>query len=116
MSNVQSQITTACCDAKHNRRARDCLDFGLWTLDFGHFYTAWPFQFPRRKTNALTIARVENAIMMARKTPRGPSPKTTDNTYASGSSHNQNTNKLMIVGVQVAPAPLNDCVKTIPYA
>jgi hypothetical protein len=34
------------------------------------------FQRPRRKTIALTIAKVENAIMMARKTPRGPSPKT----------------------------------------
>jgi hypothetical protein len=37
MSKVQSQIRTASCDAKHNRRASDRFDFGRWTFDFGRF-------------------------------------------------------------------------------
>jgi hypothetical protein len=38
--------------------------------------TTCVFHLPRRKTTALTIASVEKAIMIARKTPRGPMPKT----------------------------------------
>jgi hypothetical protein len=39
-------------------------------------HTTRVFQLPFRKTKALTNARVEKAIMIARKTPRGPKPRT----------------------------------------
>ena len=35
---------------------------------------------------------------------------------ASGISNSQKTNRLMIVGVHVSPAPLNACVSTMPHA
>ena len=35
-------------------------------------HTTFVFHFPLRKKSALIIASVENAIVMARKTPRGP--------------------------------------------
>ena len=71
-------------------------------------HTTLVFHLPLLKKIALTIASDEKAIVTARNTPRGPNLKVTASTYASGSSHNQKTNRLMIVGVQVSPAPLND--------
>ncbi len=37
-------------------------------------HTTLVFQRPRRKTKPLTTARVEKAIVIAMKTPRGPMP------------------------------------------
>src|SRR2546421_5657217 len=43
-------------------------------------------------------------------------PHTRASTYASGISHSQKQARLMNVGVQVSPAPLNAWVSTIPSA
>ena len=65
-------------------------------------------------TIALTTASVENAIIIAQNTPAGPRPRRSASAYASGSSQHQKQPRLMNVGVHASPAPLNDCVSTIP--
>src|SRR5712692_4790804 len=74
------------------------------------------FQRPRRNTSRLITARVENAMVIARNTPLGPKPAGLASRYASGISQSQKQNRLIIVGVNVSPAPLNACVSTMPYA
>ena len=49
-------------------------------------------------------------------TPRAPKPARDESHHASGISQIQNTKRLMTVGVQVSPAPLNACVRTMPAA
>lgn len=48
-------------------------DLALYLLPL--LYTTFVFQLPRLKTTALAIARSENAIVIAQKTPLGPIPK-----------------------------------------
>jgi hypothetical protein len=59
------------------------LDFGFWILDFQLRIenpkskinqTFFSFHFPRLKSSAETIARSENAIVIAQKTPSAPNP------------------------------------------
>src|SRR5262249_50221131 len=73
------------------------------------------FHLPCRKRIALMIASVEYAIASAAGTPRAPRLVRNASAHASGISHTQKMNTLMSVGVHVSPAPLNDCVSTIPY-
>ena len=77
-------------------------------------YTVFVFHAPRRNSTALTTASVEYATVSAMNTPRGPKPACTASHHASGISHSQKTPRLMSVGVHVSPAPLNDCVSTMP--
>ena len=79
-------------------------------------YTRAVFHFPRLKSTALTTASIEYATASATKTPVASSPPACDSTHARGSSSTQNTSRLIHVGVHVSPAPLNDCVSTMPYA
>lgn len=62
----------------------------------------------------LTTANKEEAIAIDKNIPRGPSSKVLDKSQASGTSNIQKQKKLMMVGVLVSPAPLNDCPITIP--
>src|SRR5215218_4553104 len=80
----------------------------------GHTFRV--FQVPRRNTAALTMARLEYAMVKAQNTPRGPSAVCLASAHASGTSRTQNTPKLIQVGVQVSPAPLNAEVSTMPVA
>ena len=52
--------------------------------------------------------------MIAQNTPDGPSPAWCASSQANGISNTQKQQKLSQVGVQVSPAPLNDCVSTMP--
>jgi hypothetical protein len=48
----------------------------------GHTFAV--FHFPRGKSRELTTAKVEKAIVIATKTPRGPSPARCASSQASG--------------------------------
>ncbi len=96
---------TCCPTATTGRR-------GTWGGGSGQ--TRRSFQRPRRKIAALTTATVENAIITASATPRGPSASWRASPYARGTYHSQKHPRLIQVGVHVSPAPLNDCVITIP--
>ena len=62
----------------------------------------------------LTIAYKDEAIAMDRNMPKGPSSNVLDRNHANGTSNIQKQKKLIIVGVFVSPAPLNDWPITIP--
>src|SRR4051812_50102607 len=79
-------------------------------------YTILAFHLPRRNITSAAIAYAENATGIATNTPSGPSLRWTASRYASGISNNQNEKNPSHVGVQVSPAPLNDCDSTMPYA
>ncbi len=49
-------------------------------------------------------------------TPCGPICQWIASSHATGIWNTQKQNRLIHVGVQVSPAPLNDCVNTRPYA
>src|SRR5690242_5005782 len=78
--------------------------------------TFFSFHFPRRKSSEARTASVENAIGIARKTPRGPRPVRRARNHASGISNSQKQNRFSQVGVQVSPAPLNAWTMTISNA
>jgi hypothetical protein len=63
-----------------------------------------------------TSASIEYAAVSAMDTPRAPNPACVDSHHAAGISKSQKTNRLMIVGVHVSPAPLNAWVSTMPHA
>ena len=56
----------------HRRAGRDPPLPGLAVPEADRRYSARVFHRPRRKSSPLAIASVENAIVMARKTPCGP--------------------------------------------
>ena len=62
----------------------------------------------------LTMANNDDARAIAKKIPNGPSSNVLDSSHANGTSNIQKQKKLMIVGVLVSPAPLNDWLITIP--
>lgn len=79
-------------------------------------HTRRSFQRPRLKSSPPATAMVENEVVMAMNTPVGPKPTCFASTHASGISSTQEQRRFSHVGVQVSPAPLNDCPSTMPYA
>src|SRR6187401_2639589 len=79
-------------------------------------HTFIAFHRPCRKITALIIASAQYAPVIATNAPRCPRVVRDDSSHASGISNSQKTHRLIQVGVQVSPAPLNEWVTTMPNA